>query len=65
MSKNKIIFSFTSINYFLFYRRECKEKEVAPQANDDNMAKWLWAVSDKWTKLKEYPRDENGYVVFS
>ncbi|EDV36906.1 uncharacterized protein Dana_GF13188 [Drosophila ananassae] len=32
------------------YFSDCKIKEVAPAALDVQTAKWLWAVSDKWTK---------------
>ena len=35
------------------YFSDCKEKSVAAQANDDKMAKWLWAVSLKWTNAHE------------
>ncbi|CAL7948492.1 unnamed protein product [Xylocopa violacea] len=28
-----------------------KIKEVTGEAGDDRLAKWLWAVSEKWTKL--------------
>lgn len=33
------------------YFNNCTEEEVAPQAKDDTMAQWLWAVSEKWTRL--------------
>ncbi|XP_013097678.2 retinol dehydrogenase 13 [Stomoxys calcitrans] len=33
------------------YFSDCDLKDVAPQAKDDALAKWLWAVSEKWTKL--------------
>ncbi|XP_017108085.2 retinol dehydrogenase 13 isoform X1 [Drosophila bipectinata] len=32
------------------YFSDCKIKEMAPAAFDVQTAKWLWAVSDKWTK---------------
>lgn len=31
------------------YFSDCAPKDVAEQAKDDQLAKWLWAVSDKWT----------------
>ncbi|XP_036330607.1 retinol dehydrogenase 13-like isoform X3 [Rhagoletis pomonella] len=34
------------------YFSDCNLKDVAPAALDDALAKWLWAVSEKWTKLK-------------
>ncbi|KAL9913027.1 retinol dehydrogenase 13-like [Glossina fuscipes fuscipes] len=34
------------------YFSDCSLKDVAPAAKDDALAKWLWAVSEKWTKLK-------------
>jgi len=33
------------------YFNNCTEEEVAPQAKDDTVAQWLWAVSEKWTRL--------------
>nr|XP_014089225.1 retinol dehydrogenase 13 isoform X1 [Bactrocera oleae] len=33
------------------YFSDCNLKDVAPAAMDDALAKWLWAVSEKWTKL--------------
>ncbi|XP_059475350.1 retinol dehydrogenase 13-like [Neocloeon triangulifer] len=33
------------------YFKDCAEYPVAPQGDDDSMAKWLWAVSEKWTRL--------------
>ncbi|XP_076463899.1 retinol dehydrogenase 13-like [Babylonia areolata] len=33
------------------YFSDCKEKEVAEQAKDDETAKRLWAISEKWTRL--------------
>lgn len=35
------------------YFSDCKPKEAAPAAKEESMAKWLWAVSEKWTKLNE------------
>ena len=34
------------------YFSDCDYQEVAPAANDESMAKWLWAVSEKWTQCK-------------
>jgi len=31
------------------YFSDCKLKEMAPAATDSQTAKWLWAVSEKWT----------------
>ncbi|KAI8128602.1 hypothetical protein FF38_09969 [Lucilia cuprina] len=33
------------------YFSDCEIKDVAPQAKDETLGKWLWAVSEKWTKL--------------
>lgn len=33
------------------YFSDCNLKDVASSAKDDSMAKWLWAVSEKWTRL--------------
>ncbi|XP_060532700.1 retinol dehydrogenase 13-like [Cylas formicarius] len=33
--------------YFCDY----KEEEISKEAQDEEMAKWLWKVSEKWTKL--------------
>ncbi|XP_059612876.1 retinol dehydrogenase 14-like [Phlebotomus argentipes] len=33
------------------YFSDCKEVKPRPQAQDDEMAAWLWAESVKWTKL--------------
>ncbi|KAI5704183.1 retinol dehydrogenase 13 [Diaphorina citri] len=32
------------------YFAECREAETSPDAQDDGLAKWLWMVSEKWTK---------------
>lgn len=32
------------------YFSDCEPKEVADAGKNDDMAKWLWAVSEKWTK---------------
>ncbi|XP_030388358.1 retinol dehydrogenase 12-like isoform X2 [Scaptodrosophila lebanonensis] len=32
------------------YFSDCNLKDVAAAATDDQMAKWLWAVSEKWTR---------------
>lgn len=34
------------------YFADCKEKEVAPQAEDDAMASFLWKVSEKWCRIE-------------
>lgn len=31
------------------YFSDCAAKDVAEQAKDDRLAKWLWSVSEKWT----------------
>lgn len=31
------------------YFSDCALKDVAPAATDDYIARWLWAVSEKWT----------------
>lgn len=33
------------------YFQNCETKEVSEEAKSDDMAKWLWKVSEKWTKL--------------
>ncbi|XP_039303241.1 retinol dehydrogenase 13 isoform X2 [Solenopsis invicta] len=33
------------------YFDNCKTKEVSEEAKNDQLAKWLWKVSEKWTKL--------------
>lgn len=33
------------------YYADCKETKPAVQAEDEHMMKWLWAVSEKWTRL--------------
>ncbi|XP_017078017.1 retinol dehydrogenase 11 isoform X2 [Drosophila eugracilis] len=33
------------------YFSDCHLAPVAPAALDDQMAKWLWAVSEKWTEI--------------
>ncbi|XP_073997219.1 retinol dehydrogenase 13-like [Rhodnius prolixus] len=35
------------------YFSNCAESRTSLVAQDDNLAKWLWAVSEKWTKLEE------------
>lgn len=30
---------------------DCKEKEVSEEANDEKIAKRLWLISEKWTKI--------------
>lgn len=34
------------------YFADCKEKEVAPQGQDDAMASFLWKVSQKWCHIE-------------
>lgn len=36
----------------VFYSSDCAPAEVSEAAKDDNMARWLWQVSEKWTKIK-------------
>lgn len=36
-----------------FVFSDVAEKEIAPQAKDDVTAKWLWIVSEKWTRLSQ------------
>ncbi|XP_012536020.1 retinol dehydrogenase 13 isoform X2 [Monomorium pharaonis] len=33
------------------YFNNCEIKDVTEEAKNDEMAKWLWKVSEKWTKL--------------
>lgn len=33
------------------YFSDCAEKQIAPQAEDEKTAEWLWLVSQKWTRL--------------
>jgi retinol dehydrogenase 13 len=33
------------------YFSDCKKVEVADQAKDDQMAEWLWKLSEKWTRI--------------
>lgn len=33
------------------YFADCEAKETSPQAQNEDLARWLWAVSEKWTKL--------------
>ncbi|XP_063921636.1 retinol dehydrogenase 13-like isoform X2 [Zophobas morio] len=33
------------------YFSDCEEAEVSEAANDETTASWLWAVSEKWTRL--------------
>ncbi|GAB0089949.1 retinol dehydrogenase 13 [Sergentomyia squamirostris] len=37
------------------YFSDCSAKEVAEAAKNDNVARWLWAVSEKWTGLDQKP----------
>ncbi|XP_055374369.1 retinol dehydrogenase 13-like [Condylostylus longicornis] len=34
------------------YFSDCALKETSEQAKNDNLSKWLWAVSEKWTQIK-------------
>lgn len=34
------------------YFSDCEPKEVALVAQNDDLAKWLWSVSEKWTRVK-------------
>jgi len=40
-----------SLIHFILCCSECREQDVAPQAKDEVTTKWLWAVSEKWTRL--------------
>lgn len=42
-------YSINVINFI--YYSNCEIKEVSDEAKNDNLAKWLWKVSEKWTKL--------------
>lgn len=33
------------------YYADCEVKETSPQGQNEDLGKWLWAVSEKWTKL--------------
>ncbi|XP_033247942.1 retinol dehydrogenase 12 isoform X1 [Drosophila miranda] len=33
------------------YFSDCRPKELAPAAQDDDMARWLWSQSEKWTGI--------------
>uniref|UniRef100_A0A1B6M603 Retinol dehydrogenase 14 n=1 Tax=Graphocephala atropunctata TaxID=36148 RepID=A0A1B6M603_9HEMI len=33
------------------YFSDCSEAEASPDAQDDTTARWLWLVSEKWTRL--------------
>ncbi|KAG5677363.1 hypothetical protein PVAND_007127 [Polypedilum vanderplanki] len=33
------------------YFADCKKSEMADQAKDDQMAEWLWRLSEKWCRL--------------
>lgn len=33
------------------YFADCKETKPSPKAEDARTMKWLWAVSEKWTRL--------------
>lgn len=34
------------------YFADCKQTPVAPQSEDDTMAKFLWKVSEKWCRIE-------------
>lgn len=34
-----------------YFCSDYKEVETSSAANDDFTARWLWAVSEKWTRL--------------
>ena len=36
---------------FIPFSSECGFEKVYDQGLDDDMAKWLWNISEKWTKL--------------
>lgn len=36
---------------YIYIYSNCESKEVSEEAKNDNLAKWLWKVSEKWTKL--------------
>lgn len=38
----------------ILFFRECKEETLQPHVIDEVTAKWLWAVSEKWTRLNEF-----------
>ena len=53
---NKCIFYplqkfYTFISWIIY--SDCAEKKVASQADDETTAKWLWLVSQKWTRLEK------------
>ena len=35
------------------YFADCREKDVAPQGEDDAMANFLWRISEKWCRLDQ------------
>lgn len=37
-----------------YYFSDCQLAEVSEAARDDAMARWLWAVSEKWTNLQQH-----------
>lgn len=36
------------------YFADCRETPVAPQGEDDTMAKFLWKVSEKWCRIEKF-----------
>ncbi|XP_055707549.1 retinol dehydrogenase 13-like isoform X2 [Phlebotomus papatasi] len=45
------------------YFSDCAPKEVAEAAKNDNVAKWLWSVSEKWTGLDHKPPNRISFAV--
>lgn len=41
------------------YFADCDLRQESPAAQDDAMAKWLWAVSEKWTRINFWPKRLN------
>lgn len=41
------------------YFSDCAFKDVAPAASDDHIARWLWAVSEKWTHVESIDLEQN------
>lgn len=41
------------------YFSDCAFKDVAPAACDDHIARWLWAVSEKWTHAESIELEED------
>ncbi|XP_070163221.1 retinol dehydrogenase 13 isoform X2 [Polyergus mexicanus] len=45
------------------YFDNCEIKEVSDEAKNDDLAKWLWKVSEKWTKLDIQLRSRFNNVI--